>query len=293
MIQRKPESATSMGKTWRWIVSVILALAGFAAGMYLVGPGSPQSALPSRPDAPETTRSAELASQDPWAAGPSAAGDSRPPPPGVPPRLVDVTKQARVDFRHENGHTGQYNYLEIMGAGVGVFDFDGDGLLDLYFVNGNHIGPRASPDITNRLYRNNGDWTFTDVTEQAGVGHCGYGQGCCVGDYDNDGDLDLFVSNFGTNVLYRNNGDGTLVDVTAQAGLRGPAGDKAARFSTTTGTDGLTCTSRTTCSSTRRRWSGRTSTRARTSCLTIRPPRDSRGPPTICIEIAATGRFRM
>jgi hypothetical protein len=117
-----------------------------------------------------------------------------------------------------------------MGAGVGLIDYDGDGRLDLYFVNGNQIGPEASPRIVNRLYRNNGDWTFTDVTDRAGVGHAGYGQGCSVGDYDKDGDSDLFVSNFGTDILYRNNGDGTFEDVTRQAGLAGHGWGQSCSF---------------------------------------------------------------
>ena len=219
-----------MGKTTRGIFSAILALGGFAVGMYWLGPRSPKSEPPPASDARVGTRSDVGTSPDPTATRPSVGGDSRQSPPGASPRFVDVTSQSGVAFRHENGYTGQYNYLEIMGAGMGLFDFDGDGFLDLYFVNGNHIGPQASLEIINRLYRNNGDWTFTDVTQSAGVGHSGYGQGCCVGDYDNDGDSDLFVSNFGTNVLFRNNGDGTMVDVTAQAGLTRPGWGQSCSF---------------------------------------------------------------
>jgi len=92
-------------------------------------------------------------------------------------------------------------------------------LLAIYFVNRNHLDAPPSPDINNRLYRNSGDWTFTDVTDRAGVGDTGYGRGCCAGDYDHDGDSDLCLSNFGRNVLYRNNGDGTFTDVAAAAGV--------------------------------------------------------------------------
>ena len=219
-----------MGKTTPWIFAAIFALAGFAAGTYLLGPRSPKSEPPPAPGAPVATGSDVGPSRIPTVTRPSVGGDSTQTPPGASPRFVDVTRQSGVAFRHENGYTGQYKYLEIMGAGVGLFDYDGDGLLDLYFVNGNHIGPQASPGIINRLYRNNGDWTFTDVTDKVGVGHSGYGQGCCVGDYDNDGDPDLFVSNFGTDVLYRNNGDGTLVDVTAQVGLARPGWGQSCSF---------------------------------------------------------------
>ncbi len=147
---------------------------------------------------------------------------------GAMPRLVDVTQSAGISFEQVNGLTGRHYYLEIMGSGVGLFDYDGDGFLDIYFVNGNyfknpHHAAEPSPDITNRLYRNNRDGTFTDVTSAAGVGDPGFGHGCCTGDYDGDGDGDLYVSNFGPNVLYRNNGDGTFTDVTSAAGVEDPA----------------------------------------------------------------------
>ncbi|MYA70469.1 CRTAC1 family protein [Candidatus Poribacteria bacterium] len=108
-----------------------------------------------------------------------------------------------------------------MGSGVALFDFDNDGDLDLYLVNGSDLpGATASIPPTNRLYRNDGD-TFTDVTTQAAVGDTGYGLGCCVGDYNNDGFTDLYVTNYGANVLYHNNGDGTFTDVTGSAGVEG------------------------------------------------------------------------
>jgi hypothetical protein len=98
-----------------------------------------------------------------------------------------------------------------MGAGCAFFDFDDDGRLDIYLVNGNRLPPDApSAAVTNVLYRNNGDGTFTDVTALAGVGDPSYGQGCCAADYDGDGDQDLYVTNYGPNVLYRNRGDGTF-----------------------------------------------------------------------------------
>jgi hypothetical protein len=118
--------------------------------------------------------------------------------------------------------------IETMGAGVAMLDYDGNGLLDLFFVNGaalrDPMPDGAMPDKSdakywNRLYRNNGDGTFTDVTEEAGLQGRGYGMGVAVGDFDNDGRPDLYVTNFGRNILYRNNGDGTFTDVTEKAGV--------------------------------------------------------------------------
>ena len=117
-----------------------------------------------------------------------------------------------------------------MTGGVAMFDFDGDGWLDLYFVNGaelkdpmkaGQVPDKSAPQFWNRLYRNRRDGTFEDVTEKAGVRGYGYGMGAAVGDYDNDGRPDLYVTNFGRNILYHNKGDGTFEDVTARAGVEG------------------------------------------------------------------------
>src|SRR5205085_4305976 len=157
--------------------------------------------------------------------GTSTNGDEQTPPSnwnaklGSPPRFVDVTSDAGITFRHTNGLTGRNEYLEIMGGGVAVFDYDNDGDLDIYFVNGNRIDGPPDAKITNHLYRNDGDWMFTDVTRQAGVAGAGYGQGCTTGDYDGDGNLDLFVTCYGPSILYHNNGDGTFSDVTTAAGI--------------------------------------------------------------------------
>ncbi|MDE0398742.1 MAG: CRTAC1 family protein [Candidatus Poribacteria bacterium] len=136
-------------------------------------------------------------------------------------RFTDVTAQLGIEFRHANGESGQKYFIEPIGSGVALFDFDNDGDLDLYLVNGSDLpGATAPIPPTNRLYRNDGD-TFTDVTMQAAVGDTGYGLGCCVGDYNNDGFTDLYVTNYGANVLYHNNGDGTFTDVTVSAGVEG------------------------------------------------------------------------
>ncbi|MHB8901482.1 MAG: CRTAC1 family protein, partial [Thermoguttaceae bacterium] len=135
-------------------------------------------------------------------------------------QLTDATAQTGVTFRHTDGGSGHRYIVESVVAGLALFDYDGDGLVDIYFVNGAPLrGTTVDVPPRNALYRNNGDWTFTDVTEAAGVGDTGYGLGATAADYDNDGDQDLYVSNFGPNVLYRNDGDGRFTDVTDRAGV--------------------------------------------------------------------------
>ncbi len=137
-------------------------------------------------------------------------------------KFSDVTAQTGITFVHSDGGSGRRYLIETMSAGVAVFDFDRDGLVDIYFLSGAPLrGADMSVKPTNALYRNLGDMRFADVTASAGVGDAGFGLGVAVGDYNNDGFLDLFVNNAGPNVLYRNNGDGTFSDVTAHAGVSG------------------------------------------------------------------------
>lgn len=126
-----------------------------------------------------------------------------------PIQLHDVTAQTGVTFRHTDGSSGMRYIMESMSAGLATFDYDGDGLIDIYFLNGRPLkGTRVEgPPPRNHLYRNLGGFRFEDVTQRAGVGDAGYGMGVCIGDYDNDGCPGLYVSNFGPNVLYHNNGD--------------------------------------------------------------------------------------
>jgi enediyne biosynthesis protein E4 len=140
-----------------------------------------------------------------------------------PIRFEDVAAKAGVQFVSENSPTPEKHQPETMLAGVALFDYDGDGLLDIYLVNGAEMPSlvKTGTKYSNRLFHNNGNGTFTDATERAGVGGAGYGMGAAVGDYDNDGRPDLFLANVSGNQLFQNNGDGTFTDRTAKAGLSG------------------------------------------------------------------------
>ncbi len=133
----------------------------------------------------------------------------------------DVAAAAGLDFRHFSGSPEKQYILESMSGGVAWIDFDRDGWMDLYLVNGGHWEElvQGKRTVSNALYRNNGDGTFSNVTGKAGVGNRHWGMGVAAGDYDNDGWVDLFVCNYGPNTLYRNNGDGTFKDVTDTAGV--------------------------------------------------------------------------
>jgi len=142
------------------------------------------------------------------------------------PVFVDVTKEAGIQAKHGYGDFDLSNIVEGTGAGAAFFDYDNDGRLDIYLANGcwlkdvsDNRGRRLKDKLSNSLYRNRGDGTFSDVTTVAGVGHKGFGVGCSAADYDDDGDIDLYVLNYGPNVLYRNNGDGTFTDVSETSGL--------------------------------------------------------------------------
>ncbi|MDW8078503.1 MAG: CRTAC1 family protein [Thermoguttaceae bacterium] len=136
------------------------------------------------------------------------------------PWFVDVASESGVDFVHNHGGCGRRYVMEPMSAGVALFDYDGDGWIDIYFLNGAPLlGSDPNLKLFNALYRNLGGWQFQDVGGLAAVDDRGYGLGVASGDYNNDGFADLYVNNFGPNVLYRNNGDGTFSDVTSEAGV--------------------------------------------------------------------------
>jgi hypothetical protein len=149
----------------------------------------------------------------------------------APVRYVEVTEAAGVDFRYENGARGAKYMPEPMGSGAAFFDYDGDGYLDLFIVNGAFLTPApGEKQPSDALYRNNRDGTFAEVTRTVGVADTSYGMGCAVGDYDGDGDADLYVTNYGPNVLYRNNNDGTFAEVTGEARVGDPGWGTNAAF---------------------------------------------------------------
>lgn len=179
--------------TWfRLSIATAVALAGAALAFFLLFP----STTPSHPAAA---------------------------PPGVP-WFVDITAARGIGFRHFDSSTPQNYILETMGSGLGWIDYNNDGWLDLFCVQGGPVRPASADGSlpTNKLYRNNGDGTFADVTEAVGLARAGFGMGCAVGDYDNDGFDDLVVTYWGGVVLYHNEPDGRggrrFVDVTAKAG---------------------------------------------------------------------------
>jgi hypothetical protein len=143
--------------------------------------------------------------------------------PGTPPdaSFLDVAKESGLNVKTIFGGEHKNKYLlETTGCGVAFYDYDNDGWLDIFLVNGTRLeGFPPGQEPINHLFKNNRDGTFTDVTQRAGLAHSGWGQGVCIGDYDNDGFEDLFVAYFGKNVLYHNNGNGTFTDVSEKAGV--------------------------------------------------------------------------
>ncbi|MGB0040059.1 MAG: CRTAC1 family protein, partial [Terriglobales bacterium] len=138
-------------------------------------------------------------------------------------QFENVIEQSKIKFKLKNSVSPQHYTFETMTGGVAVFDYNNDGLLDIFFTNGAAIPSLEKTDASysNRLFRNNGDGTFTDVTEKAGLKGMGYSMGVAAGDYDNDGFVDLYVVGFNRNQLFHNNGDGTFTDVTEKAGVGG------------------------------------------------------------------------
>jgi enediyne biosynthesis protein E4 len=168
--------------------------------------------------------SVTLAQSEPKAAEPGFA----------PGKFVDITDKSGVQFKHMGIHTSRKYLIETMGSGVALLDYDNDGLLDIFLVNVAQIGDptpkgtnpkKTGPEYWNRLYHQKKDGTFEDVTEKAGLQGIGYGMGVAVGDFDNDGYEDIYVTNaVGGNILYHNQGNGTFKDVTASSGTRGDGG---------------------------------------------------------------------
>jgi hypothetical protein len=166
-----------------------------------------------------------------------AAQNARPPAP-----FVESAAATGLDFTHVNGAAGRYYMAEIMGAGVALFDYDNDDDLDVFLVQGGQLDSETTlkgrtTAATSRLFRNDlvtgsdgGRLRFTDVTEKSGLSAHAYGMGAAVGDYDNDGDLDLFVTAFGPDALYQNLGNGRFAEVTERAGVSDPLWTTSAAF---------------------------------------------------------------
>ena len=138
--------------------------------------------------------------------------------------FTDITALSKLDFVHDPGLAGSYFMPESIGAGGAFLDYDNDGDLDIYLINGARHGTMKgeAPRPQNRLFRQENDGTFVDVTESSRLGDAGYGMGVAVGDIDNDGDIDVYISNYGPDALYRNNGEGTFMDISKEAGIRNP-----------------------------------------------------------------------
>ena len=143
-----------------------------------------------------------------------------------PVTLTDVAAAAKLAFTHDRGATREHRLAETMGSGLAWLDYDRDGWMDLYVVQSGPFPPAAAStapknsSAQDRLFRNNGDGTFRDVTEKAGLKDAAYGMGAAAADYDGDGFVDVYVTNWGGNTLWRNRGDGTFRDVTAGRGSR-------------------------------------------------------------------------
>jgi len=145
-------------------------------------------------------------------------------------KFIDFSQEKSLNFRHDHGGSGNYYYIESMGSGICIFDYDNDGDMDLYFPQGAPLpGWRKKNSLENKLYRND-RLKWTDVTAQAGVGDKSYSMGCACGDYDNDGWVDLYVTNYGDDIFYKNNNNGTFSDVTSEIGINNSAMGMSAAF---------------------------------------------------------------
>ncbi len=158
--------------------------------------------------------------------------------PDCPIQLEDGTREARLEFVHERGATPEHRVADTMGSGLAWLDYDGDGWQDLYVVQSGLFPPPGTAEAADRLFRNQGDGTFTDVTARAGLADAAYGMGAFAADYNDDGAVDLLVTNWGGVILYRNQGDGTFRDATADLGLDAAGWFSAAAWADVDG-DGL------------------------------------------------------
>jgi len=161
-----------------------------------------------------------------WLAGAPPVGAAE----AAPPTFVEAADASGIQFVHIGGHTSEKYMIETLGSGLCFLDYDGDGLEDLYFVQSGTPPGRPGPKAGDALYRNLGGGRFADVTAAAGIAEFAYGMGCAAGDIEGDGDIDLYVTNFGPNVLFRNNGDGTFTEIAQAAGVANPLWSSSAAF---------------------------------------------------------------
>ena len=150
--------------------------------------------------------------------------------PSAQPWFEEIAERAGIRFVHRSGHREKFYLPEIMGGGAALFDMDNDGYLDLYLVQSGELFPPGGRTPGNRLYRNRGNGTFDDVTPGSGTEAAGYGMGAAAGDFDNDGNVDLYVTNLGANVLLKGDGHGHFTDVTAKAGVTSSGWSSSAAF---------------------------------------------------------------
>src|SRR5580704_11934986 len=178
----------------------------------------------AKPEPPPAAPSGLTSAAAPAAAAPEVR-------PSGPIQFIDVTAQAGIHFKHNSGAFGKKYLPETMGSGVCFIDYDNDGWQDIFLVNSmDWPGQKAGGPSYPALYHNNHDGTFTDVTRAAGLAVESYGMGCAVGDYDNDGFDDLYLTAVGSNHLYHNQGNGKFVDVTAKAGVASPGSSASAAW---------------------------------------------------------------
>jgi len=208
------------GRSSRVSLTVNRSLAGTAVAvgfsLCLLGSVARSPAQIPRTQGPGPARTAQ-----PRAAAPGKKSGNTVPPAAV--QFENVIEKSKIKFKLKNSVSPQRYTFETMTGGVALFDYNNDGLLDIFFTNGAAIPSleKSDPSYANRLFRNNGDGTFTDVTEKAGLAGIGYSMGVAAGDYDNDGFVDLYVAGFNRNQLFHNNGDDTFTDVTEKAGVGG------------------------------------------------------------------------
>ena len=196
-----------------WLAAILIVIGGCD------GTAEPRD-LSSRKDTPSTVATARTPI-GPDATSPAAASETPQDP--SPFRFTDIAAAAGIDFKHVSGMTTERHFPSANGSGVAIFDYDNDGWMDLYFASSTYLPIGSSNEGRNRLFRNKGDGTFEDKTDAAGLGFHGFCHGVITGDFDNDGDQDVFLATYHQNTFFVNNGDGTFREAGVAAGVAPPA----------------------------------------------------------------------